>query len=326
VFWTGIVLATAVTVTALWDGARPRIPGMPPLPGLVAGVVAMWLIVAGLGASAAGLLRRHHRALAGHAARHGRRAALAAGRGAAKGSRAVGGRLAGWAGPRWQRRHDGQGEGDPGGQPQPGPMPDPRLNDAQRERDLGGQRNICAACGHPGTPGNPLVIAGGFRVHGSHTTDPEDGFHDPAGAPASAVTPGNGDHPMTTPAVPGTRTGAVPRANAPAGWKALAAATADCEPEDDGDLLGWMAGEVAGMSAYGEALIVVYETCVNSVGLDPVAMAAVHDVADAAADAATAMAYARQKFASHYAEVREFVGNGGVLPFDGRWIKGEGDT
>ncbi len=119
---------------------------------------------------------------------------------------------------------------------------------------------------------------------------------------------------------------AAPRANAPAGWKALAAATASCEPEDDGDLLGWMAGEVAGMAGYGEALIEVCQSCVNSVGLDPAAMAAVHDAADAAAGAATAMACARQKFASHYAEVREFAGNGGVLPYDGRWMRRDAKT
>ncbi len=323
VFWTGIVLATAVAVTALRDGARPRIPGMPPFLGLVAGVAVMWLVVAGLGAGAAELLRRHHRALAAHAARHGKRGALAAARVAAHGSRAAAGRLAGRAAQRPPRR-TGQvtaDAGTPSPAGHPAPVPDPRLNDAQRQRDRNGQQNICAACGHPGTPGDPLVIDdGGYRIHGSHTTGR-------AGTPAPAVTPQNGEPTMSTPAPPSTSTKAASaRANAPAGWEALAAATAYCEPEDDGELLGWMAGEVAGMSAYGEALIEVYETCVDSVGLDPVAMAAVHDVADAAADAATAMAYARQKFASHYAEVREFVGNGGVLPYDGRWIKGEGDT
>jgi uncharacterized protein YdhG (YjbR/CyaY superfamily) len=87
-----------------------------------------------------------------------------------------------------------------------------------------------------------------------------------------------------------------------------------------------MAAEVAGMSAYAEALAEVYETCVNSIGVDPSAMNAVHDTADAAAEAATAMAYARQKFAAHYAEIREFAASGGLLPYDGRWITGDGDT
>ena len=112
----------------------------------------------------------------------------------------------------------------------------------------------------------------------------------------------------------------------PGQWRQVANAAVDFEPEDDGELIAWMAAEVAGMSAYAEALTEVYETCVNSLGVDPAAMNAVHDTADAAADAATAMAYARNKFASHYAEVREFAASGGLLPYDGRWITGDGDA
>jgi hypothetical protein len=97
----------------------------------------------------------------------------------------------------------------------------------------------------------------------------------------------------------------------PAEWKALVAITADFEPEDDADLLAWMAAEVNGMSAYAEALTEVYETGVGSIGLDPVSLAALHDTADAAADAAQAMAAARAKFATHYQEVREFAAAGG---------------
>ena len=109
-------------------------------------------------------------------------------------------------------------------------------------------------------------------------------------------------------------------------WKQVVADTAEFEPEDDGHLLAWMAAEVNGMSAYAEAMTEVYETCVSTVGLDPVAMQATHDVADAAADAAAAMASARAKFASHYGEVREFAASGGLLPYDGRWITGDGDA
>jgi uncharacterized protein YfaT (DUF1175 family) len=108
-------------------------------------------------------------------------------------------------------------------------------------------------------------------------------------------------------------------------WKTLTAETGDFEPEDDGHLMAWMAAEVNGMSGYAEAITDVYETGVSGVGLDPVSLAALHDYADAAADAAQAMAYARQKFAAHYAEVREFAAAGGLLPHDGRWITGEGE-
>ena len=214
-------------------------------------------------------------------------------------------------------------------------MADPRLNDAQRERDADGKGNLCAACGHPGTPDDPLVIASasGYRIHASHTADPQDGFYDPAaaaapaGAPAPAAIQRNGDsRPMTTDAVPvRNRLPDQVRANAPAGWRSLAGTASDFEPESDEALLTWMAAEVAGISTYGEALTDLYETCVEGVRLDPVAMAALHDAADAAGDFATAMAYARQKFAAHYAEVREFVSDGGVLPKDGDFITGEGD-
>jgi len=65
-----------------------------------------------------------------------------------------------------------------------------------------------------------------------------------------------------------------PSGDAGGAWKQLVADTSDYKPEDDGDLLAWMAGETAGMSMYAEAVTDVYETAVNSVGLDPVAMAA----------------------------------------------------
>ncbi|MFJ9633769.1 hypothetical protein ACIRU8_39355 [Streptomyces sp. NPDC101175] len=52
------------------------------------------------------------------------------------------------------------------------------INATQRKRDSSGQRNICAACGHPGTGEDPLVITtDGFRVHLSDTTNPNSGFY-----------------------------------------------------------------------------------------------------------------------------------------------------
>jgi hypothetical protein len=61
------------------------------------------------------------------------------------------------------------------------PRPDPRLNDTQRERDADPRlRNACAGCGHPGTPGDPLVVhPDGYRVHESHVTDPDSGLYVP---------------------------------------------------------------------------------------------------------------------------------------------------
>lgn len=58
------------------------------------------------------------------------------------------------------------------------------ISKGQQERDHAGQREICAACGHPKTTTDPLVLTkadgsypGGNRVHRSHTTDPADGLY-----------------------------------------------------------------------------------------------------------------------------------------------------
>ncbi len=281
VLFTGLTLGVAVVITLYWDGWHPRIPGMPAV------------LLVGLATWAAGLTRRHHKALARHAGRQGKRATVAGARAAGSGYR----KAAAWAGPRWQGRRGGQAavEGSGGQQQLPEPVPT-------------GER--------PGRMPGPDVTRA----------------VDLAGAPAPAITEGNGDRPMTTqPTVPSPRAlrarlPARVKANAPAGWQALASATSDYEPENDEELLDWMASEVAGISSYGEAITDLYETCIDAdIRLDPVAMAALHDAADASADFAAAMAYARQKFASHYAEVREFVAAGGVLPKDGDFITGEGE-
>jgi len=376
VLLTGVALGTALVVLMYWDGARPHLPGMRGILGVLVGGVVAWLLVVGAATLCAELLRRHHRALGSAAARTGRRAAVGAGRSARKHGSSLVARLAAWAGPRWQARQarqaavTGGGTADAtatpatadatvtGAAPRPGepvgdsvshpdvpcgncgrPFGEHVLVEDPRAPDGRGfacpRAAVCRVCLRPGSAADPLEPAGIGVAHRSHiergeaimqaARDRSDAAPDPAAAPAAAATAQNGDHTMTTQQTePGSTP--LPSANAPAGWKALAAATADFEPGDDGELLDWMASEVAGMSAYSEALIEVYEACVNSVGLDPVAMSAMHDTADAGADAATAMAYARQKFAGHYAEVREFVANGGVMPYDGRWIKGEGDT
>ena len=79
----------------------------------------------------------------------------------------------------------------------------------------------------------------------------------------------------------------------PAEWAGVIARAADFEPGDDGELLGWMGDEVSGVAGYAEALIDLYESCTAGIGLDPVAMTALHDVADAAAHAAETMSGAR---------------------------------
>jgi hypothetical protein len=120
------------------------------------------------------------------------------------------------------------------------------------------------------------------------------------------------------------RTAAHTGGSIPSEWGPVVAQAADFEPESDGHLLDWMAGQVTGMAAYAEALIEAYEIGVNTVGIDPKGLAALHDVADAAAHAAETMSGASKKFADHYELPREFAANGGLMTHDGRWVTGEG--
>jgi hypothetical protein len=300
---TGIAAGTAIVVTAYWDGLHPRIPGIsPPVLGSIAAAITMWLLLVGLAAVVAELLRRHHRSMASAGWKHTKRAGVATGRAAIRGGGAtyrytrrrgapLWQRLTRWAGHRWCDRTGVPAEAadHPPGAPASGDT-SPNGDDAMTTRDITPE--------HPTTPHNDWFT-----------------FPEPKG---------DGDQPRGR-----TRTAAprvAPTVSAPANWKALAAAAGDFEPEDDSELLAWMASQVAGLSTYADAVISVYETCVDSIGLDPVAMSATHDVADAIAEAAVAVGYARQRFASHYSEVREFAANGGVLPHDGRWITGEGDA
>jgi hypothetical protein len=151
--------------------------------------------------------------------------------------------------------------------------------------------------------------------------------HNPAGAPAPAGTSPNGDTTMASRINPDRRAhraASQSGGKVPSEWGPVVAAAADFEPEDDAALLTWMADQVAGMGAYAEGLIEAYETGVNAVGLDPKGLATLHDVADAAAHCAEIMNAAKHKFAEHYELPREFSGNGGLMPHDGRWVTGEG--
>lgn len=115
------------------------------------------------------------------------------------------------------------------------------------------------------------------------------------------------------------------RGEAPATWAALIAEIAPFVPEDDEDLLDWFRDQIIGMNGYAEALADVYESCFAQVGLVPAAIGAVHDTADAVAEASGSMAQARQVFAEYFAGFRQWAAEGGEAPFDGRWVTGEGD-
>ena len=331
VLLAGIALGTCLTILVMWDGVRLRIPDLPSIIGTALGAVIVWVLFMGAASALSELTRRHHRAVLRHGWRHSKRGARAAYRGAANRSRPWRTRFLTAIRARW----DGRGidppwwlEAPPPDEPSSDPAP------------VTPARRVCAACGNPeGGEFGPLVtyretegpILETHLIHRAHFEDPATGYYgQPYSPPVTDTTPpGETMTETTNPAIPAPRSGGrrvlTIGGAVPGEWKNLVAITADFEPEDDADLLTWMAAEVNGMSAYAEALTEVYETGVSSVGLDPVSLAALHDTADAAADAAQAMSYARQKFASHYAEVREFAASGGLLPHDGRWITGDGE-
>ena len=294
VLMVGIALGTTVTILAIWNGVRLRVPDIPSILGVVLGALILWLLLMLVAAVLSELTVRHHRAALRYGWRYGQRGARATGRGAARvaggAARSAATRSRPWRTrllttmqTRWAARR-------------PEPLVFRRRNE-------------------PRDPDEPEPV---IPAPKPPTDDPIDPQPDPTeGTDMTEPTP---LRPRTR--RPPVRTGG---GGCSPAWKALTAETGDFEPEDDGHLMAWMAGEVNGMSSYAEAITDVYETAVSGVGLDPVSMAALHDYADAAAEAAQAMAAARQKFASHYQEVREFAAAGGLLPHDGRWITGEGE-
>ena len=330
VIWTGIALGTCLAILAMSDGAVLRVGGLPSWLGLFLGGVIVWALVVLAAVTLAELTRRHHRAAARYAVRQGRH---------------HGGRLASaagaWARERWQRRQAPGGAPEPPQAPPAAAMPPAAVSPAAEP-----PRRVCVSCGNPengprrdGGTWGPLVIHhdpddGRDRlVHRAHFEDDTTGYYGEPYQPAS-TTETTGGNTMTG-SKPASRInparrahGAAARAGGtmPAAWNAVIARTADFEPESDGDLLDWMVDEVAGVAAYAEALVDLYESLVQGAGLDPVAMAALHDVADAQAHASETMSGARRKFADHYDRPREFAAEGGLMPHDGRWVTGEGDA
>ena len=308
----GIVLGTALAILAMWGGSLIlRIPGIGAVLGGILGAIVIWVLFMAAAAMVSELAARHHRAALRHSWRYSKRG----GRAARRWGMNTYQRGATWSLPWRQRaiaylrtRWETRGSELPMFRPAtPGDSP-------------GGPSPA------PGDPGaNPTAAPAAGPDGGTQMTDTTNPHPDakPGGAADR--------DPRTWGSEPAERARRRPGGRAAGGggyspaWKALTAETGDFEPEDDGHLMDWMASEVNGMAAYAEALTEVYETGVSSIGLDPVSLAALHDTADAAADAAQAMAYARQKFAAHYSEVREFAAAGGVLPHDGRWITGEGE-
>ena len=361
VLLAGIALGTCLTILAMWNGVRLPMPDLPSIIGAALGAVIVWALFMAVAAVLSELTVRHHRAALAHGWRHGKRGGAAAvgwsrraARGAAVRSRPWRTRLVTAVQTRWAARGAPaapEPEDPAGGSericpgcgwaiPAGGTCPACKASreDGPPDPGTGPTYSWGPAAGPSGWPADDPETAHRWAQHMSTGGKPYVVTeYPPGGGPGRTIAtyvngkpvqPSTEGNPMTDP-----DTG--PRSRRPGGtaggggcspaWKTLTAETGDFEPEDDGHLMSWMASEVNGMSAYAEAITDVYETAVSGVGLDPVSMAALHDYADAAAEAAQAMAAARQKFASHYAEVREFAAAGGLLPHDGRWITGEGD-
>jgi hypothetical protein len=336
VLWTGIAVGVLLAVEAMVHGVF-----LPLSLGLLADAILTFLLIVALAVVLAELTRRHHRTVAGHAARRGRRAIGYGRRQSAAGARLAGrhGRtvlawLAAKAGPRWERRFrkpalfrrlrdEPEGpaaEGQPeeaagpawsfGHAGQRAAWPVPSLEEATaraRQMSADGEPYVVTEYPPGGGPGRTVAT----YVHGKPSTETTEGS---TTMPPSRISTGHR-------AQRAARTGA---AAIPSEWAAVVGQTADFEPDSDAELLDWMARQVTGLSAWAEALVDTYEHATQVIGIDPKASAMLHDVADAAAQAAETMGAAKAKFAEHYELPREFAANGGLMTHDGRWITGEG--
>ncbi len=125
------------------------------------------------------------------------------------------------------------------------------------------------------------------------------------------------------PPVPAVDTDVTGMALSPA-QAAVVSETSAFEPGDDADLIAHFKREIAFQGAHADAFRSLLDTCLHAIGLDPSSVQGIGEYADVRADSAHDAAGMMHRFLTVYAEVREFVANGGVLPADGRWITGEG--
>jgi hypothetical protein len=356
VLWLGLALGTFLAVAAVTHGVM-----LPGFGGFLDAVLTFVLFLA-VGVVLAELTRRHHRAALGHGWRHGRRGgraairhAGAAYRGAANRSRPWRTRLTDALRARWAARGapaapepedpagDLPGADCPGcGWPLPagGTCPTCKAGREDRPPDPGtGPTYSWGPAGGPsGWPADDAETAHRWAQHMSTGGKPQvvTGYPPGGGHGRTVATYVNGkpstEGVSSMPASPSRiktehraqRVAARSGGPVPSEWGPVIARTADFEPEDDGELLEWMGRQVTGLSAWAEALVDFYDHATNTIGIDPTASAMLHDVADAAAQAAETMGAAKATFTEHYELPREFAGNGGLMTHDGRWITGEG--
>jgi hypothetical protein len=334
VIWTGIALGTALAVLAMTDGARLRLGAMPGWLGVILGAVIVWALIVLAAVTLAELTRRHHATVRRHAIRQGKRGALATGREARKHGRWLIDRAAAWAAPRWQNRgHQPRQAGEPESPPadqDPVPAGAPTYSwgraDMPSAWPTDNPEHAHSRARHASTVGKPYVVTeyppggGPGRTIATYLN----GKPSPPTEGSTTMTDRPAPRSRITPDRRARRTAGHAGGTVPAEWGPVVAQAADFEPESDEHLLEWMTDQVNGMAAYAEALIEAYETGVGAVGIDPKGLAALHDVADAAAHAAESMSGAKTTFTDHYELPREFAANGGLMTHDGRWVTGEG--
>ena len=328
VLWTGIALGVFLAVEAVVHGLV-----LPLSLGLLADAVLTFLLILALAVVVAELTRRHHRTVL----RHGRYLSAAGARHARRHSGTAFGWLASKARSRWENREhrplmsrrlrgelegpaelaetdDSQGAGGctysfgRADQPSAWPVDDPEeAHSRARQMSTSGDQWVVTEYPPGGGPGRPIAT----YVHGEKSQPSTEGSTTMSASKIST------EHRAQRAA----RTGA---AGVPSEWAAVVGQAADFEPESDAELLDWMGRQVTGLSAWAEALVDTYEHCTQVIGIDPRASTMLHDVADAAAEAAETMGAAKAKFTEHYELPREFAANGGLMTHDGRWITGDG--
>jgi hypothetical protein len=336
VLWTGIAAGVFLATEVVIHGAV-----LPLALNAAADAAITFLLIVAAAIVLAELTRRHHRTVARHAIDHGKRAIGYGGRLSAAGTRRVhrhGRTVLAWlaakAGPRWERREHrplmfrrlrGEPESAPADE-EPVPADQATYSWGHADSPYGWPADhletAAARARHMSTGGEPYVVieyppGGGpgrtvaTYLNGKPSTQSTEGT---TTMPASKIDPGRRAR----------RTAAKAGGAVPSEWGPVIAQAADFEPENDGELLEWMTRQVTGLSGWAEALVDFYEHCTSVIGIDPQASAMLHDVADAAAQAAETMGAAKAKFTEHYELPREFAASGGLMTHDGRWITGEG--
>ena len=90
------MLGTCLTILAMWNGVRLRVPDIPSILGAILGALIVWVLFMAVAAVLSELTVRHHRAAIRHGWRHGKRGGRAAARRAGAAYRGAANRSRPW--------------------------------------------------------------------------------------------------------------------------------------------------------------------------------------------------------------------------------------